>query len=106
LNDNNDVEPSNLASSGIALVLGFIVAGACFYVLGWGNPVFYLVVIVVLITTADWLSKVRRWINADPETRPPMGFPKRTLWTIFWVLFFGGLFVVWLDRELSNFHWR
>jgi len=99
---------STLPQQGLLLILAFILSGALFYFLGWGNPSALLLGVIVVAFFFWWLVRLRQWSKMDKSSRPAMKFPKKLAHFVFWTLFFGGLFTVWLVRELgkgfSNWH--
>jgi hypothetical protein len=102
------MKTSGLPTYGILLIFALIVSGALFYFAGWRNPTALLFAAFVVSLVIGWLVQLWRWSKVDGASRPEMTFPKKAAHIVFWTVFFGGLFIVWLVRELdkgfSNWH--
>jgi protein-S-isoprenylcysteine O-methyltransferase Ste14 len=108
MKDNVFMKTSALATNGILLIFALIISGAMFYFAGWENPTALCVGAFVAALVIGWLVQLWRWSKMDAASRPEMKFPKKAAHIVFWTVFFGGLLIVWLVREIdkgfSNWH--
>ena len=106
MSKKSDLGTSRLSNHVVFFAIGTIAAIFCGYLLGWKNPTFIILMIAILLWFVKLALDLRRWSTTDVALRPPMAFPKKTFWGLFFVVAVIGLSLIWIDNEFSKANWR